>query len=199
MQLRDQLGRPALQQRCAWWARGGGGEAPGRRLGEVGSEGLGLLPERPPLALDLNYCGSHHPCTNGGTCINAEPDQYRCACPDGYSGKNCERGTSGPGAGWAHHSGLLCGRHPPAPTSGPWGLGEEGGALGRHTHFPWFSTQPSTPAPRTRVPTGAPATRCPQASSATAHPAGAGPPVRLVSAHSSASGALSLASEGSGG
>ncbi|KAB0398852.1 hypothetical protein E2I00_006046, partial [Balaenoptera physalus] len=40
---------------------------------------------------DLNYCGSHHPCTNGGTCINAEPDQYRCACPDGYSGKNCER------------------------------------------------------------------------------------------------------------
>uniref|UniRef100_A0A452R808 Delta-like protein n=1 Tax=Ursus americanus TaxID=9643 RepID=A0A452R808_URSAM len=43
---------------------------------------------------DLNYCGSHHPCTNGGTCINAEPDQYRCACPEGYSGKNCERGMS---------------------------------------------------------------------------------------------------------
>uniref|UniRef100_A0A8C5YZX7 EGF-like domain-containing protein n=1 Tax=Marmota marmota marmota TaxID=9994 RepID=A0A8C5YZX7_MARMA len=42
---------------------------------------------------DLNYCGNHHPCVNGGTCINAEPDQYHCACPDGYSGKNCERGT----------------------------------------------------------------------------------------------------------
>nr|5MW7_A Chain A, Protein jagged-2 [Homo sapiens] len=40
---------------------------------------------------DLNYCGSHHPCTNGGTCINAEPDQYRCTCPDGYSGRNCEK------------------------------------------------------------------------------------------------------------
>lgn len=44
------------------------------------------------LPSDLNYCGSHHPCINGGTCINAEPDQYHCACPDGYSGKNCERG-----------------------------------------------------------------------------------------------------------
>ncbi|XP_055449110.1 protein jagged-2 isoform X1 [Psammomys obesus] len=40
---------------------------------------------------DLNYCGSHHPCVNGGTCINAEPDQYLCACPEGYLGKNCER------------------------------------------------------------------------------------------------------------
>lgn len=46
-----------------------------------------------PLCPDLNYCGSHHPCVNGGTCINAEPDQYLCACPDGYLGKNCERGT----------------------------------------------------------------------------------------------------------
>ncbi|RMB98662.1 hypothetical protein DUI87_24880 [Hirundo rustica rustica] len=39
---------------------------------------------------DLNYCGNHHPCLNGGTCMNTEPDEYRCACPDGYSGKNCE-------------------------------------------------------------------------------------------------------------
>nr|XP_023668679.1 protein jagged-2-like isoform X1 [Paramormyrops kingsleyae] len=38
---------------------------------------------------DLNYCGSHQPCVNGGTCMNTEPDEYRCACPDGYSGKNC--------------------------------------------------------------------------------------------------------------
>ncbi|XP_061097419.1 protein jagged-2-like isoform X1 [Conger conger] len=39
---------------------------------------------------DLNYCGTHHPCTNGGTCLNTEPDQYHCSCPDGYTGKNCE-------------------------------------------------------------------------------------------------------------
>ncbi|XP_053553240.1 protein jagged-2 isoform X1 [Bombina bombina] len=39
---------------------------------------------------DLNYCGNHHPCLNAGTCINSEPDEYYCDCPDGYSGKNCE-------------------------------------------------------------------------------------------------------------
>ncbi|XP_040188234.1 protein jagged-2 isoform X2 [Rana temporaria] len=39
---------------------------------------------------DLNYCGTHHPCLNGGTCMNTEPDRYHCACMDGYSGKNCE-------------------------------------------------------------------------------------------------------------
>ena len=75
---------PLLQRKGA----GGGGLPRGRR------EGRGLSPEH-HLPPDLNYCGSHHPCANGGTCINAEPDQYRCACPDGYSGKNCERGTSG--------------------------------------------------------------------------------------------------------
>nr|XP_057947306.1 protein jagged-2-like isoform X3 [Doryrhamphus excisus] len=39
---------------------------------------------------DLNYCGTNRPCKNGGTCMNTEPDEYNCACPDGYSGKNCE-------------------------------------------------------------------------------------------------------------
>uniref|UniRef100_A0A673CLG3 Delta-like protein n=1 Tax=Sphaeramia orbicularis TaxID=375764 RepID=A0A673CLG3_9TELE len=39
---------------------------------------------------DLNYCGRHQPCVNGGTCMNTEPDEYYCACPLGYSGKTCQ-------------------------------------------------------------------------------------------------------------
>ncbi|XP_028323499.1 protein jagged-1b isoform X1 [Gouania willdenowi] len=40
---------------------------------------------------DLNYCGTHQPCMNGGTCINTGPDKYQCTCAEGYSGANCER------------------------------------------------------------------------------------------------------------
>ncbi|KAG9344276.1 hypothetical protein JZ751_010945 [Albula glossodonta] len=40
---------------------------------------------------DLNYCGTHQPCHNGGTCSNTGPDKYHCSCRDGYSGINCER------------------------------------------------------------------------------------------------------------
>uniref|UniRef100_A0A8C6QC67 Delta-like protein n=1 Tax=Nannospalax galili TaxID=1026970 RepID=A0A8C6QC67_NANGA len=99
----------------------------------------------PPLCPDLNYCGSHHPCVNGGTCINAEPDQYHCACPEGYLGKNCERAehacASNPCAngGSCHEvpSGFEC--HCPSGWSGPTcalgkclsagGAGEHGGLL----------------------------------------------------------------------
>lgn len=41
---------------------------------------------------DLNYCGTHPPCLNGGTCSNTGPDKYQCSCPEGYSGQNCEIG-----------------------------------------------------------------------------------------------------------
>ncbi|PWA25968.1 hypothetical protein CCH79_00001471 [Gambusia affinis] len=43
---------------------------------------------------DLNYCGTHQPCLNGGTCINTGPDKYQCTCAEGYSGANCERGEA---------------------------------------------------------------------------------------------------------
>ncbi|XP_028321411.1 protein jagged-1b isoform X2 [Gouania willdenowi] len=38
---------------------------------------------------DLNYCGTHQPCRNGGTCINTEPNEYQCECQEGYRGRNC--------------------------------------------------------------------------------------------------------------
>ncbi|XP_015230436.1 PREDICTED: protein jagged-2-like isoform X2 [Cyprinodon variegatus] len=74
---------------------------------------------------DLNYCGTNRPCKNGGTCMNTEPDEYHCACPDGYSGKNCQIAEhaclSNPCAnrGTCHEvpSGFEC--HCPVGWSGP--------------------------------------------------------------------------------
>lgn len=43
---------------------------------------------------DLNYCGTHQPCVNGGICSNERPDEYSCACPEGFSGQNCEIGVN---------------------------------------------------------------------------------------------------------
>ncbi|XP_043540050.1 protein jagged-1b isoform X2 [Chiloscyllium plagiosum] len=43
---------------------------------------------------DLNYCGTHQPCQNGGTCENAEPNEYQCICSEGFGGQNCDVRTS---------------------------------------------------------------------------------------------------------
>ena len=39
---------------------------------------------------DLNLCASHRPCLNNGLCRSAAPNQYKCICPAGYGGTNCE-------------------------------------------------------------------------------------------------------------
>ncbi|KAK0137387.1 Protein jagged-1b [Merluccius polli] len=39
---------------------------------------------------DLNTCGNHQPCQNGGTCANTEPNEYQCECQDGFRGRNCD-------------------------------------------------------------------------------------------------------------
>ncbi|KAI1903827.1 hypothetical protein AGOR_G00031210 [Albula goreensis] len=39
---------------------------------------------------DLNYCGTHQPCKNGGTCTNTEPNEYQCTCREGFRGRVCD-------------------------------------------------------------------------------------------------------------
>ncbi|XP_026143390.1 protein jagged-1b-like isoform X2 [Carassius auratus] len=39
---------------------------------------------------DLNYCGNHQPCKNGGTCTNTEPNEYLCVCQEGFRGRSCD-------------------------------------------------------------------------------------------------------------
>lgn len=39
---------------------------------------------------NLNYCGTHEPCKNNGTCQNIPPGGYKCTCPSGFTGLDCE-------------------------------------------------------------------------------------------------------------
>ena len=57
--------------------------------------------------LDLDYCGTHEPCQNGGTCENPAPDAYLCKCPEGFSGVNCEA-VANPCATGPCHNGATC-------------------------------------------------------------------------------------------
>lgn len=47
------------------------------------------------MVSDLNYCGTHQPCKNGGTCTNTEPNEYKCECQEGFRGRNCDIGEYG--------------------------------------------------------------------------------------------------------
>ncbi|XP_068454510.1 basement membrane-specific heparan sulfate proteoglycan core protein isoform X9 [Clinocottus analis] len=38
-----------------------------------------------------------HPCQNGGMCVDSEASLYKCGCPQGFTGSNCQ-----------HHSSLHC-------------------------------------------------------------------------------------------
>jgi len=50
-------------------------------------------PVQSALCNDFNECDSN-PCRNGAQCID-EINRYRCVCPSGFTGINCERGCSG--------------------------------------------------------------------------------------------------------
>lgn len=121
---------------------------------------------------DLNYCGTNRPCKNGGTCMNTEPDEYNCACPDGYSGKNCEIGKPGsaPFSNFFFFFFTVC---------------LKTGMLKKQKRRLSFRPlpigfQPSTPACPTPAPTEGPATRSRLALSVTAQLAGPAPPALKV-------------------
>ena len=41
------------------------------------------------FVIDTDECKGSNPCQNGGTCQN-KVGTYKCVCPSGYSGFNCE-------------------------------------------------------------------------------------------------------------
>lgn len=43
------------------------------------------------IVLEINECLVIRPCQNGAECVNT-PGSYRCICPPGWTGTNCEIG-----------------------------------------------------------------------------------------------------------
>lgn len=39
---------------------------------------------------ELDYCATHEPCKNNGTCQSTEPGKYKCSCGSGFSGPDCD-------------------------------------------------------------------------------------------------------------
>lgn len=103
--------------------------------------------------------------------MNTEPDQYHCACPPGYTGKNCQIGRRRPVPQWLTSFGFT------------WSfkLSKQIKVLSRWSSPSSVLHQPNTPAPPTPVPTEERATRFQQGSSACVRPDGGVRPVPTVS------------------
>lgn len=122
---------------------------------------------------DLNYCGRHQPCVNGGTCMNTEPDEYHCACPQGYSGKTCQIGEREPTLEFLPTESQIYDLNSVRTKSNV--------LFCFSLTAPPSLRQPSTPVLPILAPTVVHATRSPQGSSASVRQAGRVRPVPTVS------------------
>ncbi|XP_028419311.1 von Willebrand factor-like [Dendronephthya gigantea] len=60
-----------------------------------GFAGVNIRWKNLPKFRHCNFPCSSAPCLNGGTCTNRGGDHYKCTCPKGYRGDNCQIGETG--------------------------------------------------------------------------------------------------------